>query len=112
MRRFFLIPLLAFGTIAGFASGFHSLHMRHHCGWHDDWQRSAYEQPLNAPPQQVNLQQAPAPAPVTVQQAAPAPAQTLVIPIIVGVPQGAPAAAPTTYVVPVPTTVQPPAAGK
>lgn len=103
MRRFFLIPLLAFGTIAGFASGFHSLHA-HRWACHGDWQREAYEQPY-APP-------APPPvAPVNVQQAA-APAaapQTLVIPIIVGVPQGSASNAPTTYVIPTPSAPAQPA---
>ena len=112
-RRFFLIPLLAFGTIAGFASGFHSLAMHRSCGWHDDWRRAQYEQvaPTSQPPATINQppvvpvnvqQAAPAPAPVTVQQSAPAaaPSQTLVIPIIVGAPQGTAVPAPTTYVIP------------
>ena len=105
MRRFILIPLLAFGTIAGFAHGFHSLH-HGSCGWHDDWRRAQYEQQFGpaAPIAPVQVQQAaPAPAPVNVQQAAPAPApsQTLVIPIIVGAPPGTATPAPTTYVIPV-----------
>ena len=57
MRRFLLIPLLAFGTVAGFAHGFHSLHR---C--HDRWREAELDRrELFAPP----------PAPVVV---APAPA--------------------------------------
>ncbi|HEY2513164.1 MAG TPA: hypothetical protein VGI39_19985 [Polyangiaceae bacterium] len=37
MRRRIVMIALAFGTVAGYAAGFHSLHAHHHhtCGWHD-----------------------------------------------------------------------------
>ena len=106
MPRFILIPLLAFGTLAGFASGFHSLHAHRGCAWHDDWRREAAWRDPGPPPQL-----APPPQGV-VQPAAPAPTQTLVIPIIVGAPQGAAAPAPTAYLLPVGPSAPPPAPGK
>ena len=54
MRRPLLIFLLSLGTVAGYASGFHSLrmHSRWHdggaCGWHDEAAPSA--PPPAAPP--------------------------------------------------------------
>jgi len=95
MPRFILIPLLAFGTIAGFSHGFHSLHRARGCPMA---QAPAQRFAPAPPPAPVA---APTPAPV----AAPTPApQTLVIPIIVGVPAGA---QPAPIAIPIPTASQP-----
>jgi hypothetical protein len=102
MRRIALIPLLALGTIFGFAHGFHALH-------HGSCGRGGWAEPREV--SQTVLAPAPAPTvnPVQVQQQAPAaPAQTLIIPIIVGAP--ASAAQPTSYVVQVPVAPAPPIA--
>jgi hypothetical protein len=109
MRRPFLIGLLAFGTIAGYSSGFASL--RHHSACHWQCDRSSYSDARPEPvtvtaPVQVNAPApvvAPAPVPVVVNNlpAAPAQPQTIVIPIIVGQgAQGVPNTQPTTYVIP------------
>ena len=96
MRRIALIPLLALGTIFGFAHGFHALH-HGSCGRGGWGEQREVSQTVFAPAPAP----APAAAPVVVQQQAPAaPAQTLIIPIIVGAPAGA--AQPTSYVVQVP----------
>ena len=107
MRRVLLIPILAFGTIAGFAHGFHALRHPGESGCHR-WHDAEYAERLEAPtpPPAPVIVNAPAPAPV----AAPAPAQpaqVLVIPIIVGA--GQQPSAPTSYVIPVSTTNQLPA---
>ena len=105
MRRVLLIPILAFGTIAGFAHGFHALRHPGEYGchrWHDAEAIERAE--LTPPPPAPVIVNAPAPAPVVAP--APAPAQVLVIPIIVG---AQPQSAPTSYVIPVTTTAQLPA---
>jgi len=101
MRRVLLIPILAFGTIAGFAHGFHSLRHPGEYGchrWHDAEAIERTE--LTPPPPAPVIVNAPAPAPVV----APAPQpQVLVIPLVVN---GQTPAAPTSYVIPVTTNAQ------
>lgn len=99
MRRIVLIPLLALGTIFGFAHGFHALHHGGPCG------RGPWSEPRELT-QTAPAASAPAVNPVQVQQQAPAvPAQTLIIPIIVGAPAGTPP--PASYVVQVPAPAAP-----
>ena len=115
MRRL-LIPLLAFGAIGGFASGFAHLH-HHRCGWSDErWNREELSE--MAPAAQATPVQARS-------AAAPAPAQPMIIvipviaggpslqpqqaaqPIIIPMPAQAPAASAAPQVITLPISVQP-----